>query len=158
LCKSIESLRGSKIGYLKNVKVESQSKFKPRKGDSITLHFTGKLPCGVVFEDTRKIDQTLEIKVGRKSLIRGLDEGLLTMSLGERCEFLIRPDWAYADKDWQSNAPPRIPTHLPLIFDVTLLKIANKASDEWNAIQKKKDTSTTTAPTVPSPTPATDSK
>ncbi len=47
--------------------------------------YAGKLSCGVVFEDSRVIRQPLQIKIGKHSLIRGLDEGILTMRLGEVC-------------------------------------------------------------------------
>jgi hypothetical protein len=67
-----------------------------------------------------------------------LDEGILTMGLGERSEFVIASEWAYGDKAWQSNAPPKIPVHLPLLFDVTLLKIGAMDSAEWTAIQEQK--------------------
>jgi len=138
LCKAISTLKAAKTGYTKTIKTEGNSKLKPKKGEILHIHFTGKLPSGVVFEDSRVIKQPLEIKIGKKNLIRGLDDGIPTMNLGERAEFLISSEWAYGDKTWQSNAPPRIPTHLPLLFDVTLLRVGNKDSDEWLAIQAEK--------------------
>jgi len=125
LCKTLQSLRKTKEGYHKEIITEAaNTKLKPARGAKVLLHFAASLPNGTVFEDSRAANKPLEIVLGRKTLIRGLEEGVMTMSKGERAKLVILPHYAYDDSKWQSYAPPAIPTHLPVIFDVTLESIA----------------------------------
>lgn len=54
-----------------------------KKGDTIRIHFVGKLDDGTVF-DTSEGGASLEIKVGGGEFLPGLEKGLVGMSAGER--------------------------------------------------------------------------
>ncbi len=51
----------------------------------------------------------------------GLDEGIMTMSKGEKAQYIISPAYAYSDPYWESNAPPKIPRDSAVIFVIELL-------------------------------------
>ncbi len=54
-----------------------------KKGDTVRIHFVGKLADGTVF-DTSEGGASLEIKVGGGEFLAGIEEGVLGMSAGER--------------------------------------------------------------------------
>lgn len=95
-------------------------KTKPKAGDMLTMHYTGTLANGRVFDCSRKRDQPFNFVIGRGRVIRGWDEGVMEMSMGERSKLTIRSDYAYgADGAGGGNVPP----FADLIFDVELLGI-----------------------------------
>jgi len=62
----------------------------------------------------------LKFKVGNGVVIRGWDEGLMTMSVGEVAKLTIQSSWAYGPK---GKPEAGIPPNATLIFDVELVKI-----------------------------------
>lgn len=54
-----------------------------KEGDTIRIHFVGKLADGTVF-DTSEGGASLEIKVGGGEFLPGLEKGVLGMSAGEK--------------------------------------------------------------------------
>ncbi|KAG5277320.1 hypothetical protein AALO_G00116170 [Alosa alosa] len=99
----------------------------PKKGDTVGCWYTGSLEDGTVFDTNipttaRKKKQTkpLCFKVGLGRVIRGWDEGVLTMSKGETAKLEIEPEWAYGRKGVPDN---KIPPNAKLIFEVELVSI-----------------------------------
>ncbi|RXN34907.1 peptidyl-prolyl cis-trans isomerase FKBP3 [Labeo rohita] len=77
----------------------------PRKGDTVSCWYTGTLEDGTVFDTNipasakkKKQAKPLSFKVGTGKVIRGWDEGLLTMSKGETARLEIESEWAYGKK------------------------------------------------------------
>ncbi|ELU16225.1 hypothetical protein CAPTEDRAFT_171636 [Capitella teleta] len=97
----------------------------PRKGDVVSCFYTGKLADGTVFDQnaisTKKFKkaQALKFKVGVGQVIKGWDQGLMTMSVGEKAELIIEPEWAYGKKGCEGKVPP----NATLYFEVELLNI-----------------------------------
>lgn len=65
-----------------------------KEGDTIRIHFTGKLEDGTVF-DTSEDGASLEIKVGGGEFLPGLEKGVLGMSVGEKKTISIPADQGY---------------------------------------------------------------
>lgn len=65
-----------------------------KEGDTIRIHFVGKLADGTVF-DTSEGGASLEIKVGGGEFLPGLEKGVLGMSAGERKTILIAAGEGY---------------------------------------------------------------
>ncbi|XP_022091326.1 peptidyl-prolyl cis-trans isomerase FKBP3-like [Acanthaster planci] len=109
----------------KIVKQGDKSTF-PKKGDYASVWYTGKLTDGTVFDTNittgkkKKAATPLKFKVGTGQVIRGWDEGVLTMSLNEKAELTIQPDWAYGKK---GKPESKIPPNATLIFEVELIGI-----------------------------------
>jgi FKBP-type peptidyl-prolyl cis-trans isomerase len=83
------------------------------QGDNLTTHYTGRFVDGVVFETSRESKPISGI-IGIGNFIRGWDEGVLTMSLGERAEIVMSPAYAYGSQGYEDAIPP----NSTLIFDV----------------------------------------
>jgi len=67
-----------------------------KKGDIILLHYTGYYKDGKVFDSTHK-KNPIPVKVGVGELIKGLEEAVLGMQLGEKKTVTIEPEQGYGD-------------------------------------------------------------
>ncbi|KAG1941787.1 peptidyl-prolyl cis-trans isomerase FKBP3-like [Pimephales promelas] len=99
----------------------------PRKGDTVSCWYSGTLEDGTVFDTNipasakkKKQSKPLSFKVGLGRVIRGWDEGVLTMSKGETARLEIESDWAYGRKGLPDA---KIPPNAKLIFEVELVAI-----------------------------------
>eukprot|EP01087_Luapelamoeba_hula_P022748 TRINITY_DN8235_c0_g1_i1.p1 TRINITY_DN8235_c0_g1~~TRINITY_DN8235_c0_g1_i1.p1 ORF type:complete len:229 (+),score=63.20 TRINITY_DN8235_c0_g1_i1:203-889(+) len=89
----------------------------PAKGDVVKVKYRGMLPDGKVFDsNTKKGQSPLQFKVGEGKVIRGWDEALLEMSVGEKSTLQIEAEWAYG----KQGVPGTIPPDTPLTFEVEL--------------------------------------
>ncbi|GBP36106.1 Peptidyl-prolyl cis-trans isomerase FKBP1A [Eumeta japonica] len=88
----------------------------PKKGQTVVVHYTGTLTNGKQFDSSRGRNP-FKFKIGRGEVIRGWDEGVAKMSVGERAKLTCSPDYAYG----QQGHPGVIPPNSTLIFDVELL-------------------------------------
>jgi len=65
-----------------------------REGDTIRIHFVGKLEDGAVF-DSSEGGASLEIKVGGGEFLAGLEKGVLGMNIGEKRTIKIPAEEGY---------------------------------------------------------------
>lgn len=72
-----------------------------KKGDKIKVDYTGTLEDGKVFDTTQHKDHAhpLEFEVGSGQLIKGFDEAVVGMKVGEEKEINLEPKDAYGDAD-----------------------------------------------------------
>jgi len=111
--------------YTKKILKNGDKTRFPQKGDEVECYYTGKLDNGKVFDSNMETDKKakkgtpLKFKVGVGKVIRGWDEALLTMSVGESAELVIQPEWAYAKKGVEGKVPPGS----TLTFQVELVSI-----------------------------------
>lgn len=91
---------------------------KPEKGSIVTVHYTGKLTNGKKFDSSRDRNEPFQFVLGVGQVIRGWDEGVAQMSVGERAELTCSPDYAYGNR---SVGGGLIPANSTLIFDVELI-------------------------------------
>eukprot|EP00123_Amoebidium_parasiticum_P020259 comp4618_c0_seq1/m.815 comp4618_c0_seq1/g.815 ORF comp4618_c0_seq1/g.815 comp4618_c0_seq1/m.815 type:complete len:230 (-) comp4618_c0_seq1:587-1276(-) len=107
--------------YKKRIVKKGNKTTYPKKGDTVSVRYTGRLPDGKVFDSNQtKKAAPLRFKVGTGRVIRGWDEALLTMSVGEVAEVTIEPEWAYGKKP---PAGSGIPADSVLIFDMELVAV-----------------------------------
>ena len=89
-----------------------------KDGDTVSVLYTGKLDNGTVFDASEKHgNEPIEFMLGKGMVIKGWDEGLLGMNVGEKRTLVIPPDIAYG----KEGRPPVIPPNSTLTFDVELV-------------------------------------
>jgi FK506-binding protein 1 len=69
----------------------------PQKGDTVTIHYTGTLENGTKFDSSRDRNQPFQCKIGVGQVIRGWDEGVPKLSIGERAKLTATSDFAVSD-------------------------------------------------------------
>lgn len=69
---------------------------KVQDGDTVSLHYTGTLDDGTVF-DSSESGQPLSFTVGSGEVIQGFEEGVRGMEVGETRDISIEPDRAYGE-------------------------------------------------------------
>lgn len=87
-----------------------------KTGDTVSIHYTGTLEDGTVFDSSRERDP-LEFEVGSGQIIPGLDSALPGMSEGETKSVTVPPEEAYGEINPDAKqAVPRsnIPDDIPL--------------------------------------------
>jgi peptidylprolyl isomerase len=65
-----------------------------KTGDSVKVHYTGKLTDGTIFDDSLN-REPLEFTIGRNNLIAGFENAVLDMNVGEWKTVTIPPEQAY---------------------------------------------------------------
>lgn len=88
-------------------------------GDTIKMHYTGKLEDGTKFDSSVDRNEPLECKIGVGMLIRGWDLAVPGMKVGEKRVLTIDSDLAYGP----NGIPGVIPGGATLVFDVELVEI-----------------------------------
>ena len=78
------------------------------------------VPNGKKFDSSRDRGSPFSFKIGVGEVIRGWDEGVASMSIGERAYLTCSPDFAYGNEDVGNGL---IPANSTLVFDVELLDI-----------------------------------
>jgi FKBP-type peptidyl-prolyl cis-trans isomerase 2 len=68
-----------------------------QKGDTIQVHYTGRLADGQVF-DSSEGGEPLEFKIGASEVIQGFDEGVVGMNVGDEKQLDIESGNAYGER------------------------------------------------------------
>lgn len=93
-----------------------------KNGDVLVMNYTGRLTNGTVFDSN--VDpkfghvEPFKFTLGAGQVIKGWDEGLLGMKIGEKKTLTIPPEKGYGDR-----AVGSIPANSTLVFDVELVGI-----------------------------------
>ena len=82
---------------------------KVQNGDVVTVHYTGKLEDGSIFDSSlNEGREPISVKLGEGSLIKGFEDGLIDMEVGEKKTVEINPEEAYGHQnDQMVNEVPR---------------------------------------------------
>ena len=89
-------------------------------GMIVSVHYTGKLEDGTVFDSSIPRGQPFTFTLGAGQVIKGWDLGVEGMTIGEKRNLIIPPHLGYGTR----GAGGTIPPNATLIFDVELIKVS----------------------------------
>lgn len=87
-------------------------------GDLVSVHYTGYLPNGTIFDSSIERGEPFGFTLGTGGVIQGWDEGVAGMAVGGKRILVIPPELGYG-----STARGDIPADSTLIFEVELMEI-----------------------------------
>lgn len=93
---------------------------QPKADDEVTVHYTGRLLDGTVFDSSVNRGEPATFPLNR--VIPGWTEGVQLMKEGAKYTFFIPSDLAYGPQGIEGVIPP----HSTLIFEVELIKVNKK--------------------------------
>ena len=104
---------------LKYIDVKAGDGAEAKKGDTVQVHYTGRLKDGKKFDSSKDRGEPFEFPLGAGKVIKGWDEGVAGMKVGGTRKLIIPPELGYGAKGAGNVIPPNAELH----FDVELLKI-----------------------------------
>ncbi|KAF9216808.1 FK506-binding protein 1A [Podila verticillata] len=107
------------MGVTKTTISPGDGKTFPKVGQTVVMHYVGTLDNGTKFDSSRDRNKAFETPIGVGRVIKGWEEGVPQMSLGEKAVLNITYDYAYGERGY----PPIIPAKSNLTFEVELLEI-----------------------------------
>jgi FKBP-type peptidyl-prolyl cis-trans isomerase len=153
LCVATAALAGLAILQMANLTANAQEKDKPKdkpeekviktpsglqyvdikvgdgaeakKGDTVQVHYVGKLKDDKKFDENKAGDDPFKFKLGASQVIKGWDEGVAGMKVGGKRKLIIPPDLAYGKEDIKDPKSGKviIPANSELTFEVELVKV-----------------------------------
>ncbi len=97
----------------------------PTVGDRVVVHYIGTLEDGTKFDSSVDRDKPFEFAIGVGQVIRGWDEGVMSMRIGGKRKLIIPAELGYGDRGAGQLIPPGATLH----FDVELLEVKEKFVD-----------------------------
>ena len=113
-----ENIITTKSG-LKYIDITEGDGDNPKAGQNVSAHYTGLLMSGKKFDSSYDRNAPLEFTAGVGDMIKGFDEGILSMKKGGKRTLFIPSELAYGS----NGIPGVIPPDVMIVFEVELVDI-----------------------------------
>jgi FKBP-type peptidyl-prolyl cis-trans isomerase len=90
---------------------------RAKTGDKVSVHYIGKLTDGKEFDNSYKRGTPFSFTIGEGKVIKGWDEGIALLNVGDKAVFTIPSQLGYGSME----VPGLIPANSTLIFEVELI-------------------------------------
>lgn len=90
---------------------------RAKSGDKVSVHYIGKLTDGKEFDNSYKRGTPFSFTIGEGKVIKGWDEGIALINVGDKAVFTIPAELGYGPME----VPGLIPANSTLIFEVELI-------------------------------------
>ena len=104
---------------LEYIEIEIGTGAQAEAGKTVSVHYTGKLQDGKVFDSSVSRGDPIIFQLGKGQVIKGWDEGIALMKVGGKAQLIIPPDLGYGER----GAGGVIPPNATLVFDVELVDV-----------------------------------
>lgn len=104
---------------LEYIEIEPGSGAQAQAGKTVSVHYTGKLQDGKVFDSSVSRGEPITFTLGQGRVIKGWDEGIALMKVGGKAQLVIPPELGYGER----GAGGVIPPNATLVFDVELVDV-----------------------------------
>ena len=99
---------------------------QPLSGETVIVHYTGLLGNGAKFDSSLDRGKPFEFPLGQGQVIKGWDEGIAKLHVGDQATLIIPPELGYG----ATGAGGVIPPNATLIFLVELVGIKEASSQK----------------------------
>jgi peptidylprolyl isomerase len=96
---------------------------RPKPGETVLVHYTGTLTDGTKFDSSQDRKEPIAFPLGRSAVIKGWDEGIAQLGIGDTAVLIVPPQLGYGDK----GAGGVIPPNATLVFVVKLVDVKGEA-------------------------------
>ena len=93
---------------------------QPQKGETVLVHYTGTLSNGVKFDSSRDRGEPIAFKLGEGRVIKGWDEGVARLRVGDQAVLVIPPALGYGERNVGNGL---IPPNSTLIFVIEVADV-----------------------------------
>lgn len=93
---------------------------QPKAGEMVLVHYTGTLTNGVKFDSSRDRNDPIAFKLGAGRVIKGWDEGVAQLRVGDQAVLVIPPQIGYGSKGAGAGV---IPPDATLIFIIEVMDV-----------------------------------
>lgn len=102
----------------------------PPIGFQVAANYVAMIPSGQIFDSSLEKGQPYIFRVGSGQVIKGLDEGMLSMKVGGKRRLYIPGPLAFPKGLTSAPGRPRVAPNSPVIFDVSLEYIPGLSDEE----------------------------
>lgn len=90
-----------------------------KAGDKVQVLYVGRLLNGTIFDQATEKDKAFKLRIARGEVIRGWDQILQQMKVGEKRLVIIPPELAYGTR----GQPPKIGRNETLVFEMEVIEL-----------------------------------
>ena len=107
---------------MKYIVIEKGNGLKAEAGKQVSVNYVGYLTDSTEFDNSYKRGNPIKFILGKGQVIKGWDEGIALMNVGDKLRLIIPPELGYGETGAGNGV---IPPNATLIFDTQLMGVAD---------------------------------